>query len=155
MDMLEVPEVLTETTIPVLKTNLPESSSIQIDLNKPVCIYNFYNLDCKWMEGVDANRILLLEPSFFAKYPSGDNAIQFVLALSKNIKNIQVVVANFEEALKNIPTDQIHFKEHPTNKHYQGVVHDRDWLFEEITGYYPSFSSYWKKCEPKLKHLLG
>ena len=154
IEQLNVPDILKATTAPILKTVLPKTSDISIDENKPLCIYNFYNLDCKWMDNIDANRILLLEPSFFKKYPVGDKTIQFILELSKNIKNIQVVVGDFEEVFKSISFEKIHYKEHPTNHHYKGIVHERDWIFKETEGYYPSFSSYWKKCEAQLKGLF-
>ena len=35
----------------------------------------------------DANRVLLIEPSIFNKYPIVDNSMKFMLDLSKNIKN--------------------------------------------------------------------
>jgi len=154
LSQMDVPSTLKETITPKLITNLPEVGSIELDDEKPVCVYNFYNLDSGWMQDIEANRILLLEPSFFKKYPSGDNAIQFVLDVSKNIKNIQIVVADFEEVFNNVPDHKIHFKEHPSNKHYKGTVHERDWIFPEVEGYYPSFSSYWKKCERHLKQLF-
>jgi hypothetical protein len=39
------------------------------------------------------------------------------------------------------------------SKGYPGIKDDRDWMFPTVTGYYPSFFSYWKKCERALKHL--
>ena len=46
---------------------------------------------------------------------------------------------------------QVYFKEHPTTRHYQGIQEQRDWLFPEVSGYFPSFFGYWKKCEKYLK----
>ena len=39
---------------------------------------------------------------------------------------------------------------HPLNAGYSGTQEERDWISEEVQGYYPSFFSYWKKVE---KHL--
>lgn len=153
IDSINVPDILSTIIAPNLKTNLPNSDTIDIHSNKPFCVYSFYNLDCKWMEEVDANRILLLEPSFFKKYPVSDQTIDFILALSENISNIKVVVGDYEDIFRDVDRQEIHFKEHPTNKHYNGIEHSRDWLFEDIKGYYPSFSAYWKKCEKYLNRL--
>ena len=73
--------------------------------------------------------------------------------LSLNINNIQISVGEFDEVFKNTPEEKINFKEHPTNNHYKGFEHSREWIFGEVKGYYPSFSSYWKKCEKYLKQL--
>ncbi|MBU6158384.1 MAG: deoxyribodipyrimidine photolyase [Bacteroidetes bacterium] len=146
-----LPEELSTLTELALTTNLPEVAPLNIDDNLPFCIYNFYNMDCNWLTELNANRILLLEPDFFKKYPVSDKTIRFVLDLSKNIKNIQVFVGSFDDLFGMVAPEKIHFKEHPTNQHYKGIQYSRDWMFEEVTGYYPSFFSYWKKGEKYLK----
>ena len=44
---------------------------------------------------------------------------------------------------------EIIYKEHPLNN-YQGTEEPRDWMFG-VTGYYPSFFGFWKKCQKELK----
>ncbi len=144
---IDLPSELQDLVSIKLNTNLPQINTFEIDNNLPSCIYNFYNLDCKWLNNMNSNRILLLEPSFFKKYPASDKTIKFILDLSKNINNIQVFVGEFNDLFKNIESSKIHYKEHPTNLHYKGIEHCRDWMFEDIKGYYPSFFSYWKKCK--------
>ena len=89
-----------------------------------------------------------------------------------NIPDIQIFIGNFEDLNQVIKTTSItsnvsaenlvdvasenskpiiYFKEHPTTKHYQGIRQERDWLFPQVDGYYPSFFGYWKKCERLLK----
>lgn len=150
---METPNVLKELENFDAKTSLPNVGAVNLDSALPTFIYNFYNLDCNWKKEESANRILLLEPSFFAQYPVCDRTIQFVLALAKNIAGLQVCVAEFDDVFINADKSKIHFKEHPTNTHYRGVEHKRDWMFEDVTGYYPSFFSYWKKCEKYLMRL--
>ena len=36
-----------------------------IDQKKPIMIYNYCNLDPNWRKELNANRVLLLEPSTF------------------------------------------------------------------------------------------
>ena len=132
-----------------LQTELPSSSELKLNNQLPTYIYNFYNLDCKWDSEIQANRILLLEPSFFSKYPISNRTIEFVINLSKNIEGIQIFTGSFDELLQHINPSNINYKEHPTNKHYKGIVHSREWMFENTVGYYPSFFSFWNKASKK------
>ncbi|MDZ7613374.1 MAG: FAD-binding domain-containing protein [Flavobacteriaceae bacterium] len=148
---IDTPEVLKDLTDLKLETVLPETQDLVLNNQLPTYLYNFYNIDCKWDETVPANRILLLEPGFFQKYPVSVKTISFVLALANNIKNIQVYVGEFADLLSELGTSQINYKEHPTTNHYTGKKHNRDWMFEEVQGYFPSFFAYWKKCERHFK----
>lgn len=138
---------------PELQAPLPAQQAITVNTNLPTYIYNFYNLDSHWHHTVAANRVLLLEPSFFQKYPVCGHTISFVLKLASNISNIQVYVGEFADLSAVLGPSAIHYKEHPTNRHYMGTQHPRDWMFEEVQAYFPSFFAYWKKCEPHLKTL--
>lgn len=149
-----VPDILQQTSKLQLQTTLPASEDLVIDETLPICIYNFYNLDPIWMNHINANRILLLEPAFFEQYPVCKHTIQFIIDLSKNIKHIQIYVGDYTSLHTILNGQQIHYKEHPTAQHYKGMQHSRDWMFEDIKGYYPSFFAYWKNCEKKTKNLL-
>lgn len=153
IENMDIPKELQELSSLDLRTNLPQNTPLQIDSSLPTCIYNFYNLDCRWMSDIHANRILLLEPKFFQKYPVSDYTIQYLLSLSQNIENIQIFVGEFDELYSHIQPSTVYYKEHPTNKHYKGIQHQRDWIFQEVKGYYPSFFAYWKQCE-KVIHTL-
>ena len=139
-------------------------------LSQPFCIYNSFNLDPLWHAEVSVNRILLLEPNHFNQFPITEKVLQFVIDLAKtNISGIQIFIGNFEDLNQVLQTNSmctnasvedtqsekskpiIYFKEHPTTKHYQGIREERDWLFPQVNGYYPSFFGYWKKCEKLLK----
>ncbi len=152
IENIPIPSQLLELTSLNLKTNLPTTKPININQNLPTYIYTSYNLDVAWCKE-DANKILLLEPSFFAKYPVCDNTIDFVLKLADNIPNIQIYVGEFKEFVTSYSPTKIMFKEHPTQEHFVGEEQPRDWMCKEITGYYPSFFSYYKKVEKYLKRL--
>ena len=146
MDM-DIPARLTTMSTEVRITPLPTSDIFEIDYKKPICIYNYYNLDPKWRLEFDANRILLIEPSIFKKYPIGQKSINFMLSLAKNIKSINIFVGEFHE-LKIINAD-VYFKEHPLNYNYKGIEDSRDWM-SSVKGYYPSFFNFWKKVKKEL-----
>jgi deoxyribodipyrimidine photo-lyase len=148
---LEIPEILKATNDFDLKTILPKSDALTIQASLPIYIYNFYNLDPMWDEQVNANRILLLEPEHFKAYPVSEKTIQFVLELSKNINNCKVFVGSYESLYHEYPNHSYHYKEHPLNEHYKGIQHQRDWMFEDVKGYFSSFFSFWKQAEKQFK----
>ncbi len=148
---MTVPDILKETTIPRLETILPARNRIAIDSSLPTLIYNFYNLDPCWKQDVRANRVLLLEPSHFEKYPVSSKTIDFILKLAANIGRIEVYTGEFDSLVNEFDLREIYFKEHPTARHYRGNREERDWLFPEIKGYFPSFFKYWNQGEKFLK----
>lgn len=146
---LDIPEQLSELASLNLKTNLPKTTLCQVNPNKPTLIYNFYNLDPKWHADTDANRILLLEPSVFEKYPISNKSIEFMMNLTNNIPDIKVFCGSFEELENGYLLNNIFYKEHPLNQDYKGNMEDRDWMFN-ISGSYSSFFKYWKECKKQL-----
>lgn len=148
---MSCPDILKETISPELKVHLPQSEEIQIDPQLPTCIYNEYNLDPQWRQDEQVNRVLLFEPSRFEQYPMSPQTIEFIINLSKNINGIQVYVGSFNSLVESYKLDEIIYKEHPLNQHYQGIVDGRDWL-SSVTGYYPSFFKFWNKCKKEIKY---
>jgi len=148
---LEQPEVLKPTQKLELKTSLPQKKELEINENLPTAVYTFYNLDPNWRKEMVMNRVLILEPSFFEKYPSSQKVIDFVLDLTKNIPNCQVFVDEFDEFQNSYSTPQIYFMEHPTNTHFRGIEDSRDWIAPEVQGDFRSFFGYWKKVKKSLK----
>ena len=134
------------------KTNQSKIFDInQTSPNTPYCIYNSFNLDPIWHADEVVNRILLLEPNHFEQFPVTEKVLQFIVDLAiTNIPGIQIFIGNFEALSQQIQTTT-YFKEHPTTLHYQGIQEERDWLFPQVDGYFPSFFGYWKKCERYLK----
>jgi deoxyribodipyrimidine photo-lyase len=147
---MEIPESLTTTEDFNFKITLPEGDSIQIIPDQPIFIYNYYNLDPLWHKNEPGNRILLLEPEFFQNYPVSKKCMDFMLDLSKNIQGIQIYVGSFQAFSAEYKETSIYYKEHPLNIGYFGLQEERDWIANDVSGYYPSFFSYWKKVK---KHL--
>lgn len=150
LEEINPPESFTELTDFNLSCNLPNSDDFDLDNSKPLCIYNYYNTDPYWKKNLDCNRILLLEPSIFKKYPVCDKAINFLLKLSHEILGIKIFTGEFSELTKNFQ-NTIYYKQHPLNSNYRGVEDSRDWL-TSIEGYYPSFFSFWNKAKKELKY---
>lgn len=147
---MQIPDALTDKTNFFPVTALPAKVTPTLMEGLPIYIYNSYNLDPSWHTNEKANRILLLEPAHFKKYPVSEKVLDFILALSKNIEGLQIFSADFTELKSLASNNTIVFKAHPTTRHYKGSSENYDDLFPEVTGYFSSFSSYWKKC---LKYL--
>lgn len=148
---MEVPDILKAQNSLSLSTLLPDSDKAD-QKNDTIFIYNSYQLDPAWHAGEKGLRILLLEPSHFGKYPVSKRVLEFIIDLAqKNIPDIQLFVGSFDQLSQAFPLSSIYHKEHPLTKHYKGTAEPRNWMFPEVTGYYPSFFSYWKKCEKYLQ----
>ena len=153
---MDIPEVLQKTIRISLQTKLPAHHVLNIDTNKPTLIYNSYNLDPLWRKDEDVNRVLLLEPSHFKNYPVSNKVTDFVIKLSKNIKDISIYTGEVNDISKLYKTKSainknIISKEHPAFIHYPGIKDERDWMFPEVEGYHSSYSLYWKKAKKFLK----
>ena len=148
---MPVPNVLEAITPLDVKTNLPYTEVPKLDPSKPTLLYNSYNLDPLWRATDNVNRVLLLEPSHFHKYPVSEKVIDFIIGLSKNIDGIIIYAGEVDALIKqyenDVPKNSNAFisKEHPAFDYYPGIKDNRDWMFPNTQGYYPSFFSFWKK----------
>lgn len=150
--LANIPEPLQATTTLPLQSTLPTTPIPTIDTTLPILLYNSYNLDPLWRRDEPANRILLLEPSHFSKYPVSEKVIAFILQLAtENINGIQIFTGEVADIPGSKACPSVYSKEHPAFKHYPGLKDSRDWLVPEVSGYFPSFFGYWKKVEKWLK----
>lgn len=150
LESAEIPEVLKDTSLPRLETVLPESDMQGWNPGMPSFIYNYYQLDPLWHRGEAGNRVLLLDPALFERYPVSSRCIDFFLALSRNIPEMRIFTGSFAEWQEKHPSKEIYFKEHPLNMGYRGIEEPRDWICGDVNGYFPSFFSYWKKIEKRI-----
>jgi deoxyribodipyrimidine photo-lyase len=148
-ERMEIPEVLKENTLPVFETPLPQEIKLNIDSDRPTCVYNFYNLDPMWKKDDQVNRVLLLEPSHFKRYPISQKSVDFMFSLAENIEGIQIFAGEFNELIEMHSLKSVFFKEHPLNSHYKGTEESRDWMFG-VSGDFRSFFAFWKRCRKEL-----
>lgn len=153
LTQLQIPEALQEKSNFFPEMELPKTPLPGLQNHQPILIYNAYNLDPDWHAGEAVNRILLLEPSHYKKFPVSEKVLQFIIDLSKNIDSIQIFTGEFDELKLLAPTSEIIFKSHPAFIHYSGSSEKYDDLFPAVTGYFSSFFSYWKKCEKYLSSI--
>ncbi|MBN8836401.1 MAG: deoxyribodipyrimidine photolyase [Sphingobacteriia bacterium] len=148
---MEIPDILAENTHIEFNNLSLHSNELRLNIQLPTYVYNFYNLDHAWDPHIKANRVLLWEPSFLKRFPISMKVLNFAMNLAANIPNIQFFVGEFDSLYKIAGSSVIHYKEHPTNRHYKGTEHQRVWLFPNVEGYHHSFSAYWKQCEKHLR----
>ncbi len=146
---LKTPKILCETIPLIMDLCLPKMEYPPLLEDKTSLIYNYYNLDPAWHKDKKMQRILLLEPSKFKRHHVSQKCMNFALELSKNISNIKLFVGEFEDLLRHISPDKIIYKEHPLNINYKGLEEPREWI-SSVTGYFPSFFSFWKRCRSEL-----
>jgi len=152
LETMHTPPALLQTQHLNIAINLPKSDTLQVNSALPTFIYNYYNLDPLWHSTELGNRILLVDPSFFAAYPVSEKCIGFMLALAKNIPNIQVYVGAFSSLTDNYQLKNIYYKEHPHNIGYSGKEEARAWISTSVSGYYPSFFAYWNKLNLRKEY---
>lgn len=137
------------------QTLLPDTPPPVLDATKPLYLYNAYNLDPNWDSEVDANRILLLEPDHFRRFPVSSRVIQFIVKLAENIEGIQVYSGELNSipGIRSMP--QVVSKEHPLFRHYPGIKQERDWMFPGLRVNHTSFFRFWKQAERQAKAVFS
>jgi deoxyribodipyrimidine photo-lyase len=148
------PTHLLATQAMTLTTPLPADTTVQINADLPTFIYNYYNLDPLWHSNEAGNRVLLIDPDFFFRYPVSSACFNFMLQLSKNITGIQVYAGSFQSLTEQFNLKNIYYKEHPLNIGYTGTAEPRDWIADAVTGYYPSFFAYWNKVKKYIHQTV-
>ncbi len=151
---LSVPEPLQALSQFDGKTTLPKTPTPALEPKKPLYLYNSYNLDPNWDMNVDANRVLILEPSHFNRFPISQAVMDFILKLAANIKGVQIFVGEVHALPEIRLFPQIVSKEHPAFRHYPGIKQARDWMFPGLTANHTSFFRFWKKAEQQAKRMM-
>jgi deoxyribodipyrimidine photo-lyase len=144
---MSVPDILKAEATLDINTIFPESQ-LELNTSLPTLIYTQYNLDPLWHKDLEANRVLLLEPDHFKKYPIAQNSLDFIIDVAKNIEGVQLHVGSFDTMEKQAG-DRIVFKEHPFSKHFKGEQDARDWIHPEVP-LENSFFRYWKELRKQL-----
>jgi deoxyribodipyrimidine photo-lyase len=145
-----VPGELRETHTLQLSTELPATELPDLDPGLPLLLYNSYNLNPLWMSDSKANRVLILEPSHFKRFPISQKVLSFILRLAENIPGIQIYSGEVESLIGLRQESATYSQAHPAFLHYPGVKTDPAWLFPDIIPAKGSFMSFWKQCEKCL-----
>jgi deoxyribodipyrimidine photo-lyase len=140
------PEHLRSSVEAALPFTPPNTKPLELIDGIPTYVYTHYTMDPTFHEGEAGNRILVLEPSHFAKHPMSPKTIQFILDLAENIPGIQVYYGEYSDL-------KVHgiFRDHPINTHFQGVREAHPSLAPGLQGEFNSFFSFWNKLSKQLR----
>lgn len=149
---MNVPRILQETIKDYdLKTELPETQIMEVDPNRPVLLYSIWNLKPNWHLHKNAQRILVMEPSHFNKYPISPKRVDFILALSKNIPDLKIFVGEISNLKGLNRCKEVSSMQYPCTEHWPGKKEDRDFIFKDVSGQFKSFASFWEEAEEWYK----
>jgi deoxyribodipyrimidine photo-lyase len=151
----EVPKHLQEFVPYGIMTPLPESGTLSLDPNLLLCIYTDYWVNPEWMSDIEANRVLVLSPSHFRDFPVTLKVINFIVALAReNIPAIQVWVgeiSDLRDQYRKISEQEIYLVDHILYRDIDGITKTPyPYMIPQVSGYFPSFFTYWKKAEKYL-----
>jgi deoxyribodipyrimidine photo-lyase len=145
---METPKELQKRTELNYAWQPPESDELIINKDKPTLLYHSFWLNQDWHKNLDANRILVLEPSWFDLWPVSEKVTQFIIDLAREIPGMQVYVGEY--GFLDVGSD-IKYKKHQSVTHWQGSGEDTELLFPDVPKKsYNSFMSFWKQCEKNL-----
>ena len=142
---MAVPERLTERGDLDLPWEPPASEQPSIDPTKPTLLYHSFWLNASWREEQDANRVVLLEPSWFARFPVAPMVTEYLVRCAREIPGAQIVVAEFDDLALG---DDVVFMGHPSVAHWRGSADEMPRMFPRVPDKsYASFTSFWKQCQ--------
>lgn len=150
-DQMEVPEVLNKWDYFQPQNEFPASDKFEFDKNKPTLLHHIWNLDPNWQAGSDAQRILLIEPSRFERFPLSPKRWEFVRHWARQIEGLKVFVGEWDELFPvDYDTNLIIAKDYTGINDWNCSKVPRDWLYENTKGYFKNFFSFWKEAEREL-----
>ena len=150
--VIDTPLILKERMSENLNWVAPKSSDLIIDKSKPTVLYHSFWLNKDWRNEISANRILVLELSWFEKFPVSQKVTDSILEIAGEIAGLQIYVGNIDELLPHLGKE-IYYMSHPSVPHWNGKADQMPLLFPEVQlKSYDSFSAFWKQCQ---KFFIG
>jgi deoxyribodipyrimidine photo-lyase len=143
---MDIPEFLSTTFDQQLYTSLPEKKVPELNPDLPLYLYNSYHLDPLWRKGESANRVLILEPSHFSRFPVSEKVLDFILALAENIEGLQVFSGDIVDLPGIRSFKKIVSLDHPLSAHYPGTKDPYPWMFPAADKVISGFFPFWKSC---------
>jgi deoxyribodipyrimidine photo-lyase len=138
----------------LLKASVPFSYQMEYpqseDYNKAaetVFLYCPWTLNPDWRVGEVCERVLIIEPRWFDKFPVSPKVLNFMLGVARmQVPGIKVVVANAND-LAISPSTKIRHKAYPMHEGWPGEADPEPRLFPHVIGYHPSFFKFWAACK--------
>ncbi len=150
LSVIDTPSILEDRQYVELSWEAPKKDVLQIDSTLPTLLYHSFWLNAGWHKEMRANRIVVIEPDWFNKFPVSDKVMESILKIANEIPDMQVYVGDPNELhLRLGPL--VSFVSHPSVKHWPGTAEPMPLLFPGVPlRSYNSFMSFWKQCEKQL-----
>jgi len=143
----EVPRELIKTDSFTYQTQYPASDELSIEVGQKVFAYHPWSIDPFWRADEEGERIFVIEPQLFDRFPVSEKVMKHMRALLKtHVPEAKVVVGDIQ-TIAGLDTAQVYSKAHPATTHFPGEKDATEELFPEVQGYYQSFFKFWQACE--------
>jgi len=147
-------EVGTGPVPAVLRASEPFSYTMEYPISEPfdrsspnVFLCCPWTLNPDWRAGDVGERILLLEPVWFDRFPVSPQVLDFMCTVARTqIPDIKIVVQNATD-LALPPTTTVYSQAYPSHTDWPGIVDPAPRLFPAVTGYHSSFFKFWEACQ--------
>ncbi len=148
-DMLTVPcpQVLLSSHVFALTWASRQSTVTGSVKGQRVALYTPWTLSPTCAPEAD-RRILVFDPEWFGEFPVSDQVHDFIVAQGQAvIPNLEVWYGNLGDIPGYGEATARNAVAHPTNQTWPQVTYTApDWLFPQVTGYFPSFFAYWQEA---------
>jgi deoxyribodipyrimidine photo-lyase len=147
---IETPNIMSARKSIELVWTAPKTNELIIDIRKPTLLYHSFWLNSDWHKDLDANRVLVLEKSWFAQHPVSAKVTESILTIANEIRGMQIYVGDIEH-LKTLLRSDVRYVGHPSLSNWPGLCEPMPMLFPSVAlKSFNSFMSYWKQCEKNL-----
>ena len=143
---ISLPDNFGTAVTPILTSQPPLDIRPKADDTNTIFVYHPWMLNPQWREHQNGRRILLLEPSFFKRYPMSEKRIDFIKQLAENIDNMEIYWQEFASLKELYPTAQFHSVYHPSVEHWKIEFDPLPKMFPTVKGFYKSFFQFWNRC---------
>lgn len=129
----------------------PESSGTEDISGRTVFLYHPWSIDPLWRCSEEGVRIMVIEPRLFDRFPVSLKVLEHILSLTHtHIPGCTIFVGNVETIPGLNNATALYSKAYPATNHWPGIIDPAAELFPSVTGYFPSFFTFWKECQKTL-----
>lgn len=145
MEVQPVPKILLDSEPVSLECEYPQVEDVATVSGATVQLYTPWTLNPTWRKGTDSRKILVIDPVWFDRFPVSTEVFDFIVRQGQTvIPDLEVFIGRQFEIPGIDTADQVSTIAHQTNRDWLTDFDEPEWLFPEVSGYYPSFFKYWQ-----------
>lgn len=154
LEDLTMPDMFSQRSPLNLSCTLPQAEcDFRLFTHTKTLCYSIWNLDAHWHRAEQANRVLIIEPSHFSRFPISPKRWQFILHWAKTIPHIQIYVGEFNSFSQQLhsaqpnKTQHLIFRHHLSHPHWQGEGEERPMVWPKPDAPMKGFFPFWKYAQ--------